>query len=54
MNIDGTEFTVGATWGPLEVADSFVVRENKIGAGAGEAKLYVGSRQDLSLRAYFG
>jgi hypothetical protein len=54
MNIDGTEFAVGPTWGPLEVADSFVVRENKIGAGAGEAKLYVGSRQDLSLRAYFG
>jgi putative restriction endonuclease len=54
MNIEGTEFTLGATWGPLEVADSFVVRENKVGAGAGEAKLYVGPRQESSLRVHFG
>jgi hypothetical protein len=54
MNIEGMEYTVGATWGPLEVADSFVVRDNKTGTGAGEAKLYVGARQELSLREHFG
>ena len=54
MIIGGVRYGVKGTWGPLEVPDSFVVRENKIGAGAGEAKYYVGPRQDPDLRRHFG
>ena len=34
----------------LTIADSFVVRANKLGSGNGEAKLYVGQRTDSNLQ----
>ncbi len=37
----------------ITIADSFVVRQNKIGTGNGEAKLYVGNDNE-SLRNFFG
>lgn len=37
----------------ITVADSFVVRQNKIGGGNGEAKLYVGN-DNKELRSFFG
>ncbi len=37
----------------ITIADSFVVRQNKIGTGAGEAKLYVGN-DNTNLRDFFG
>ena len=35
------------------IADSFVVRQNKIGGGNGEAKLYVGNDNN-EIRGFFG
>lgn len=37
----------------MTVADSFVVRSNKIGGGNGEAKFYVGNDSDIT-RNFFG
>tara|TARA_B110000046_G_scaffold48563_1_gene53763 strand:+ start:341 stop:1312 length:972 start_codon:yes stop_codon:yes gene_type:complete len=37
----------------ITIADSFVVRQNKIGGGNGEAKLYVGNEND-EVRGFFG
>ena len=37
----------------ITIADSFVVRQNKIGGGNGEAKLYVGNEND-EMRDFFG
>jgi len=37
----------------ITIADSFVVRQNKIGSGNGEAKLYIGNDSD-NLRSFFG
>lgn len=37
----------------ITIADSFIVRSNKIGNGNGEAKLYVGERNDFN-RKFFG
>ncbi len=37
----------------ITIADSFVVRQNKIGGGNGEAKLYVGNN-NLEVRNFFG
>lgn len=37
----------------ITIADSFVVRQNKIGEGNGEAKLYVGNEND-EMRGFFG
>ena len=37
----------------ITIADSFVVRQNKIGGGNGEAKLYVGNEND-EMRGFFG
>lgn len=37
----------------VTIADSFVVRQNKIGIGNGEAKLYVGNDNE-ELRSFFG
>ncbi len=37
----------------ITIADSFVVRKNKIGSGNGEAKLYVGQENDET-RIFFG
>lgn len=37
----------------ITIADSFVVRQNKIGGGNGEAKLYVGN-ENIEVRNFFG
>jgi len=37
----------------ITIADSFVLRQNKIGTGNGEAKLYIG-QDGKSLRDFFG
>ncbi|MRI64522.1 hypothetical protein EDM00_11075 [Ornithobacterium rhinotracheale] len=37
----------------VTIADSFVVRQNKIGSGNGEAKLYVGN-DNVETRDFFG
>lgn len=37
----------------ITIADSFVVKSNKIGAGNGEAKLYIG-QENQDTRAFFG
>lgn len=51
--LDNQEYTVEDTKEKITIADSFVVRQNKIGSGNGEAKLYIG--QDTSnTRDFFG
>lgn len=55
MNIilDNHDFKVVDTKEKITIADSFVVRQNKIGGGNGEAKLYIG--QDVKeTRNFFG
>ncbi|MDI9312671.1 MAG: HNH endonuclease signature motif containing protein [Limnohabitans sp.] len=55
MNIilDNHDFKVVDTKEKITIADSFVVRQNKIGGGNGEAKLYIG--QDVQeTRSFFG
>jgi putative restriction endonuclease len=42
MNIDITKLVKISTLKKITVADSFVIRANKIGTASGEAKLYVG------------
>lgn len=54
MIIFGVDYSIGRTWGPVGVSDSFVIPKNKVGAGSGEAKLYVGKLPDPELRSYFG
>jgi putative restriction endonuclease len=56
MKIGTTEFEVLGTYGPVTIADSFVVVQNKIGSGKGEAKLYVGSdgSDGSEVRTFFG
>lgn len=51
--LDNHEFKVVDTKEKITIADSFVVRQNKIGGGNGEAKLYIG--QDVQeTRSFFG
>jgi len=47
------EFLVVDTKEKITIADSFVVRQNKIGYGNGEAKLYVGN-DNQDTRKFFG
>lgn len=47
------DFKVLDTKEKITIADSFVVRQNKIGGGNGEAKLYVGNDND-EIRDFFG
>lgn len=47
------EYTVIDTKEKVTIADSFVVRQNKIGSGNGEAKLYIGN-ENKDLRKFFG
>ena len=54
VQIAGVEYSKTATWKPLSIPDSFVVRDNKINDGNGEAKYYVGARNDPDLRTFFG
>lgn len=53
ITLDNHQFQVIDTKEKITIADSFVVRQNKIGHGNGEAKLYVG--QDINdTRNFFG
>ena len=56
MRIAGKSYSHIGTWGPVEISDSFVARTNKLisASGNGEAKFYVGGKQDKSLRDFFG
>lgn len=47
------EFKVIDTKEKITIADSFVVRQNKIGGGNGEAKLYIG-QNNAETRGFFG
>lgn len=51
--ISNQEFEVVDIIEKITIADSFVVRQNKIGSGNGEKKLYVGQDND-SVRSFFG
>lgn len=55
MNIilDNHNYKVADTKEKITIADSFVVRQNKIGGGNGEAKLYIGQEGDET-RNFFG
>lgn len=53
ITILNKNFEVIETKEKVTIADSFVVRQNKIGHGNGEAKLYVGQDNDL-VRDFFG
>ena len=54
MQIRGVEFEKISSWQPLTIPDSFVVPDNKVHSGHGEAKFYVGSKEDPNLRTFFG
>jgi len=53
INLFNKSFTVVDTKEKITIADSFVVRQNKIGSGNGEAKLYVGN-DNKDTRNFFG
>jgi hypothetical protein len=53
INLLNKLFTVIDTKEKITIADSFVVRQNKIGNGNGEAKLYIGNDND-NTRIFFG
>ncbi|CUV65158.1 Putative type II restriction endonuclease [Sulfurovum sp. enrichment culture clone C5] len=51
--LDNQHFKVIGTKEKITIADSFVVRQNKIGGGNGEAKLYIG-QNNVETRSFFG
>ena len=51
--LNNHEFKVIDTKEKITIADSFVVRQNKIGGGNGEAKLYIG-QDGQETRNFFG
>lgn len=53
MLIDGIHYSPIDTKEKITIADSFVVRANKIGSGNGEAKLYIGNENEEN-RSFFG
>ena len=53
ITILNKQFDVVETKEKITIADSFVVRQNKIGGGNGEAKLYVG-QDNQEVRDFFG
>lgn len=53
INIGNKDFKVLDAKEKITIADSFVVRQNKIGGGNGEAKLYVGNNNS-EVRSFFG
>lgn len=53
INLANQHFTVVDTKEKITIADSFVVRQNKIGGGNGEAKLYIG-QNNPETRTFFG
>ncbi len=56
MLAEGKDVTFSSSWHLLEIPYSFVVIPNKLvkTKGNGEAKLYIGSLDDPSLRKFFG
>lgn len=53
IKLNNQEFKVIDAKEKITIADSFVVRQNKIGGGNGEAKLYVGN-DNAEVRDFFG
>lgn len=53
IKILNNDYTVIDAKEKITIADSFVVRQNKIGGGNGEAKLYVGNENN-EIRGFFG
>ncbi len=53
VKINGIEYNVIDTIEKMTIADSFVMRSNKIGGGNGEAKFYVANEGTL-IRNFFG
>ena len=53
INLASENFKIVDTKERITIADSFVVRQNKIGGGNGEAKLYVG-QENSETRGFFG
>lgn len=53
ITIQNSEYNVIDAKEKITIADSFVVRSNKIGTGSGEAKLYIGN-DNKELRDFFG
>lgn len=53
ITLDGKQYEILDVIEKITLADSFVARPNKMGAGNGEAKLYVGNEGEL-LRNFFG
>lgn len=53
ININGKSYRALDTKEKITIADSFVVRQNKIGTGNGEAKLYIGN-DNKEIRDFFG
>jgi hypothetical protein len=53
VNINGNEYEVIDVLEKISITDSFVLVENKIGKGSGEAKLYVGYDNN-KLTSFFG
>ena len=51
--INGKSYEIVDTIEKMTIADSFVLRSNKIGEGNGEAKFYVGNENDET-RSFFG
>jgi len=53
ITIEEQQFSVVDTKEKITIADSFVVRQNKLGSGNGEAKLYIG-QNNSETRNFFG
>jgi putative restriction endonuclease len=53
INLNNQKYKVLNTEEKITIADSFVVRQNKIGGGHGESKLYIGHDSE-NLRSFFG
>jgi len=54
MNIGEKVYVPKSTWGPCAISDDFVDKLNKIGAGNGATRLYLGRDDDAVLREHFG
>ena len=52
ININGRTFRIIDTVEKMTIADSFVLRPNKIGTGKGEAKLYIGNENEVTRNFY--
>jgi putative restriction endonuclease len=53
IKINGVQYTILDTIEKMTVADSFVLRSNKIGSGNGEAKFYI-ANESATIRTFFG